>query len=47
MYENFLAVTLGPFQNGLEQMDFSAAMDHLTVSSTLIRGEMAERLTSC
>jgi hypothetical protein len=44
MRENILAVTMGPFQNGLEQMDFSAAADHLTVSSTLIRSEMAERL---
>ncbi len=47
MRENFLAVTLGPFQNGLEQMAFSAAADHLTVSSTLIRSEMVERLTPC
>ena len=44
MRENFLAVTLDPFRNGLEQLDFSAASDHLSVSCTLVRSEVAQQL---
>ena len=47
MRENFLAVTLDPFRNGLEQMAFSAAPDHLSVSCTSFGVRVAQQLTPC
>ena len=45
MRENFLSAILDSFRTSFEQMAFLATTEHLTVSSTLTRSAVLERLS--